>query len=167
MELLENFNILREHVFKKCRLKITDTVLDKESTEYHACSFKINNQNAQYRHAKITPTKIGQFVTIWKRSGSGPIQPFDDSDNVEFFIATVKTKTHFGHFVFPKKVLVKRGVFSVKGKGGKRALRIYPPWDKTESPQAKKTQEWQLKFFADIPKDKSINIQKFKTLYLV
>lgn len=77
------------------------------------------------------------------------------------------TPTKNGHFVFPKSALVKKGVFSVSGKGGKRALRVYPPWDKAESTQAAKTQCWQLEYFAEIPKSKSIDIQKFKTLYSV
>jgi hypothetical protein len=29
------------------------------------------------------PTKVGQFVTLWKRLGRGPIQPFDLSYPVE------------------------------------------------------------------------------------
>lgn len=40
-----------------------------------------------------------------------------------------KTKSELGLFIFPKEALIKHGIFSVKSKGGKRAIRVYPPWD--------------------------------------
>jgi MepB protein len=46
------------------------------------CALLLNGLRVQYRVAKITPTKVGQFVTLWKRVGRGPIQPFDLSDPV-------------------------------------------------------------------------------------
>lgn len=52
-----------------------------------------------------------------------------------------------GYFSFPKDVLIKKGIISKEGKGGKRAFRIYPPWAELESTQAKKTQAWQKAFF--------------------
>lgn len=94
------------------------------------------------------------------------IQPYDKSDNIDLVMVTVKTKSRMGQFVFPKKFLIKQGVFSVNGKGGKRAIRVYPPWDKAESKQAQNTQKWQLKFFAEIPKNKSIDINRFQELFL-
>jgi hypothetical protein len=36
---------------------------------------------------------------------------------------------------------------SKDGKGGKRAMRIYPPWDITDNRQAKKTQAWAVDVF--------------------
>ena len=165
MDFFDNFKILSEQVFEACGLNCSEPELEAENSEYQACSFKINNKIVQYRHAKITPTKNGQFVTIWKRKAKKPIQPYDDSDNIDLFVVTVKTKNNFGQFIFPKAVLIEQGVFSLNGKGGKRAIRVYPPWDKPESKQAEKTQKWQLDFFAEIPKSKSINVEKFKLLY--
>ncbi|HPI41042.1 MAG TPA: MepB family protein [Pseudobdellovibrionaceae bacterium] len=165
MDLLNNFKILIEQVFEVCGLKYSQPKPEIESSEYQACSFKINSKTVQYRLAKITPTKNGQFVTIWKRAAKNPIQPYDSSDNIDLVVVTVKTKNHFGQFIFPKAALIKQGVFSLNGKGGKQAIRVYPPWDKTESRQAEKTQNWQLEFFAEIPKNKSIDVEKFKSLY--
>ncbi len=165
MSFLDDFNILREHVFEVCGFKISRLEIENESSEYHACSFKIDKKSVRYRQAKITPTKTGQFVTLWKRVGKGPIQPYDSLDSIDLFVVTVETKHNFGQFVFPKAALVKQGVLSVNGKGGKRALRVYPPWDKTESKQAEKTQAWQSEFFAEISKNYRIDIQKFKSLY--
>ena len=166
MFIFDELNTLNNQVYKVCKFKLTEPQIDDESAEYHACNFKINNKFVKYRIAKITPTKTGQFVTIWKRKPKKPIQPYDVSDDIDLFVVTVKTKNNLGQFVFSKSTLVKQKVLSVNGKGGKRALRVYPPWDKVTSAQAKKTQEWQLKFFVEIPKNKKIDIQKFKDLYL-
>lgn len=165
MDFSAAFNILREQVFEVCKFKVSEPQKEDESSDYHAHTFKINNKSVHYRHAKITPTKVGQFVTFWKRPPTKAIQPYDSSDDIDLLIVAVNEKNHFGQFVFPKAALIKHGVISVNGKGGKRAVRVYPPWDKTESMQARKTQAWQLNFFAEIPKTKSIDVQKFKLLY--
>jgi hypothetical protein len=165
MDFFDTFKNLTKYVFEVCGFKCSHQELDTESSEYHACTFKINNRIVHYRHAKITPTKNGQFVTLWKRIGKNPIQPYESSDNFDLFVVTVKTASHFGQFIFPKSALVKQGVLSVNGKGGKRAIRIYPPWDKAASKQAKKSQNWQLDYFVEIPPNKSIDVEKFKLLY--
>ncbi|MEQ1722257.1 MAG: MepB family protein [Pseudobdellovibrio sp.] len=108
----------------------------------------MKTNSAIYREAKITPTKNGQFVTVWKRNSKGLTAPYDTSNKIDFYIITVKTKTKSGQFTFPKEVLIKQGIMSVKGKGGKRGLRVYPPWDKPQSKQAEKTQRWQLDYFS-------------------
>jgi hypothetical protein len=53
----------------------------------------------QYRVAKITPTKVGQFVTLWKRVGRGPIQPFELNDPVDMFVVSTRSGPHPGYFV--------------------------------------------------------------------
>ncbi len=52
-----------------------------------------------------------------------------------------------GFFIFPRSVLLERGVMSRAGSGGKRALRVYPPWCAPESAQALRTQRWQVRWF--------------------
>ncbi len=99
------------------------------------------------RVAKITPTKNGQFVTFWKRSFEGPIIPYDVSDPFDLLVVSVKNAEQCGRFVFPKDILVKQGVISSGTQEGKRAFRVYPPWDIPESKQAAKTQAWQLSYF--------------------
>ena len=124
--------------------------LDTESKEYGACTLQINNVLVKFRVGKITPTKIGQFVTLWKRIGKGPIQPYDITDPIDLFIVSVRNNQHFGQFVFPKTVLYQKGVISKDCIGGKRAMRVYPPWDKVDNQQAEKTQHWQLLYFFEI-----------------
>lgn len=128
---------------------------DPESAEYGACSFNLNDHRIIFRVGKITPTKMGQFVTFWKRIGNKPIMPYDMVDQFDFFMVVVRNQDHFGLFVFPKEVLYAKGIISKDGKGGKRAMRIYPAWDVADNSQAKKTQAWQLSYFFEIKVDKS------------
>ena len=138
-------------------------IQEKESQEYAACTFEMNNKIINFRVAKITPTKIGQFVTMWKRIDNGPIMPYDLSDSFDLFVISVRKAEHFGQFVFPKSVLWQKGFVSKDGKGGKRAMRVYPPWDITDSPQAKKTQTWQLIYFFEI--QPNVDISKIQKLF--
>lgn len=136
-----------------------------ESEEYEACIFEMNDRRIKFRTAKITPTKIGQFVTLWKRIGRGPIMPYDVADPIDLFIVSVKSEQHFGQFVFPKDVLYEKGILSKDGKGGKRAIRVYPLWDKTDNTQAKKTQAWQLQYFFEILQNKDRDAASIKKLF--
>ena len=120
---------------------------DQESKAYEACTYKINKLKIIGRTAKITPTKVGQFVTLWKRLNNGPIQPFDIADDFDFIIINTKTKENYGQFVFPKGILIKKSIITDGKKEGKRAIRVYPSWDKPISKQAIKTQNWQLEYF--------------------
>jgi hypothetical protein len=61
--------------------------------------------------------------------------------------------------------LVEKGIISDK-REGKRAIRVYPPWDFTESKQAQKIQKWQLNYFLQIPIDGNLDINRIKLLYL-
>ena len=141
--------------------------VEAESEEYAASEFKMNNLNIKFRVAKITPTKIGQFVTIWKRIGGGPIQPFDITDPFDLFVISVRTPKHFGQFVFPKLVLCEKGIVSKDGKEGKRAIRVYPPWDITDNNQAIKTQKWQLPYFFEIPFNAQVDVSRVQKLFLL
>lgn len=139
--------LAQESIYEPCNLKLHDYVTENESQEYGACRFQLNDYRIVFRVAKITPTKVGQFVTIWKRIGSGPIMPFDLNDPVDFFIVSVRDQDRLGQFIFPKQVLYDKGYVSKNGNGGKRAMRVYPPWVTVDSPIAHKTKEWQINYF--------------------
>jgi hypothetical protein len=155
----------KNFVYDCCEYDCSPPLREAESAEYGAYSFELNGLSVRFRAAKITPTKTGQFVTLWKRIGKGPIAPFEVSDRVDFFVVSVRNGNRFGQFVFPKRVLCERGVVSTEGKEGKRAMRVYPPWDVTVSKQAQKTQQWQLGFFLEIPFDESVDIDRSKMLF--
>lgn len=166
-EIRLDFAMVQKSVYKPNHFSLSEAQMEDESAEYSAAQFNINGFNARFRVAKITPTKIGQFVTIWKRKDNGPIQPFDQSDPIDLFIIATRYGNHFGHFVFPKSVLINHDIVSIEGKGGKRGIRVYPPWDVTTSRQAQKTQQWQLVYFIEIPQDGKIDIERVKKLYLL
>lgn len=138
---------VKELVYDKCNFEFSNLVIDSESQEYQACSFNINSFEIIHRLSKITPTKIGQFVTIWKRNTKGITVPFDFSDDFDFIIITSKSNENLGQFVFPKSVLLEKGIISNNNTSGKRGIRVYPPWDIPTSKQAEKTQNWQIKYF--------------------
>lgn len=153
--------IAKELIYDKCNFGCTEPQPEMESQEYDAFDFRINNLNIKFRSAKITPTKTGQFVTLWKRNTTGIIEPFDDSDEIDFVIVNVRKNDSFGQFIFPKAVLLQKGIFSTAAKEGKRATRVYPPWDETTSKQAQKTQQWQLDYFLSISDQTDIKRAEF------
>ena len=151
-------------IYDSCGFTFDTLVAGKESRDYSAYTFTLNNLKIVFRSAKITPTKTGQFVTLWKPLGNGPIMPFDALDPIDLVVISVHKDNHYGQFVFPKKVLAAKGVFTTNCKDGKRAMRVYPPWDVTENAQAKRTQKWQLNYFLEI-KEGRADIEKARLLY--
>ena len=152
-------------VFDPIGFELTNYILQEESSAYSVCKFELNGNPILFRYAKTTPTKIGQFVTIWKRTEKGPIVPYEKSDNITLLIVCTKSVNRFGQFVFPQSVLAEKGISSTATKAGKRALRVYPPWDIPTSKQAQKTQDWQLSYFLEIPQHQTLDLEKAKKLY--
>lgn len=159
------FIYLKEKIFDKYRFAVTDLLREEESAAYGAYTFTLNDLKVRFRAAKITPTKTGQFVTLWKRDAGGPIKPFDKDDPIDLFIISVNNKVHKGNFVFPKSILFEKGILSNGGKDGKRAIRVYPPWDNNLNSQASQTQKWQLNYFIDLSKNTKIDSKLYTFLY--
>lgn len=149
-------------LYSKCGFQLQHLVWNSESANYGSCSFELNNKLIQYRVANITPTKIGQFVAIWKRNNEGITAPFDVSDSLDFMIISVRGSENFGQFIFPQSVLVSHGIISQNEKGGKRGIRVYAPWDKPENKQAIKTQAWQVNYFVEIKENSHLDLEFVK-----
>jgi len=156
---------INKFVFTPCGFKGSELQIEPQNAKYGAYIFKLDNVYVRFRVSKITPTKVGQFVTLWERIGDGPIQPYDISDPVDLFIITTRKDNNFGQFIFPKSVLCDQDIVSNLGKGGKRGIRVYPPWDKPTSRLAQKTQKWQQQYFLEIPLGKEIDRVRAKMLY--
>ncbi|PTR44823.1 hypothetical protein C8K38_103322 [Rhodococcus sp. OK611] len=152
-------------VFDPCGFACSAPVPEPESAAYVAHEFTVEGCPIRFRVAKTTPKKVGQFVTFWKRSAQGPIAPFDIVDPVELFIVVARDGDHLGQFVFPKRVLADRGVLSRDGVGGKRAIRVYPPWAEPTSRQARGTQAWQLDHFLPIDDAGALDTTRALALY--
>ena len=126
---------------------LEEFIIEHESKAYDACRYTVNNKIFLERTAKITPIKIGQFVTFWKRASSGVIAPFSETDQFDFFSIHVSRGKQKGQFVFPKDLLITKGIVATTAKAGKRGFRVYPPWTITTSKLAIKSQKWQLQYF--------------------
>lgn len=138
---------------------------EPESAEYAAHGFTLDGLAVRYRVAKTTPTKVGQFVTVWQRSPEGPIRPFDAADGVDFVVISSRDGDNFGQFVFPREVLCERGVMSRNDSAGKRGFRVYPPWVATTGRQADGTQTWQVKYFLPLGEDQPVDLVRARVLY--
>lgn len=139
-------------VFEDSGLLMTrPAVREVESTEYGACRLAVDDRSIAFRVAKTTPTKGGQFVTIWTRAyPDSEIAPFDTTDSISSIVIAVFDNDHRGLFIFNSQELVRRGIMSVEGKGGKRAIRVYAPWVQVESKQAVQAKRWQVERFVQI-----------------
>ncbi len=163
--LYPDLNVVKELIYDRCGFKLSNLKLNLESVEYRACSFELNGKRVEHRISKITPTKTGQFVTIWKRNKKGITAPFNVSDPIDFVVITSKSGDKKGQFIFPKSVLVDKGIISQNGKDGKRGIRVYPSWDITTNRQAEKTQNWQTKYFITIESDNTFDSDLIRKLF--
>jgi hypothetical protein len=166
-EVLEIVKNVKSNMYAKYGLKIENFLPEEESSEYHGHTFTLKNKNGLFRIAKKTPTKTGWFVTIWKRDADNIIVPYDRIDAIDFVVIAVSDNNNVGEFIFSKTILLKKNIFSEDAKEGKRAIRVYTPWDTTISTQAAKTQKWQGQFFVDLGSSNSEHTLTIKNLYSV
>jgi hypothetical protein len=163
--IYDALNIAKKTVYDKCLFSFSVQKMEAESAEYGACRFCLNEKKMIFRVAKITPTKIGQFVTIWQRNGDGITTPFDVSDDFDFIIISTRKDNLCGQFIFSKAILLEKDIISNKKTGGKRGFRVYSPWDVVENKQAEKSQKWQLNYFLDLTNEDEIDLNQAKYLF--
>jgi hypothetical protein len=157
--------IAQQLLYSKLNTELKKIKLEKESAAYSACTFELNNLSILYREANITPTKIGQFVTIWKRNKEGITAPFNVDEDIDFVVISCRSNKKFGQFVFPKTILGEKKIFTKNNIEGKRGIRVYPPWDIAINKQAIQTQVWQLEYFLEMTTE--IDIDRAKKLYSI
>ncbi|MGW7057202.1 MepB family protein [Streptomyces sp. NPDC054904] len=155
----------KSRVYDPAGFTCSQPMSEPEGAEYAAHGFTLDGLSVGFRAARTTPTKVGQFVTVWKRSEEGPIRPFDADDGVDLVVISSRDGGRFGQFVFPREVLCERGVMSRDGIGGKRGFRVYPPWVTTSNRQAGNTQTWQVDHFLDLGQAGSVDMERAHTLY--
>lgn len=157
--LPKELQLLNTSLFKSLKLEIKSCIPDKESKAYTAFSIQLNSLNTIFRTAKITPKKIGQFVTIWKRNAFGITAPFSVTDPIDFFLIYTEEEGKSGLFIFPKMVLFHHKIVADATRDGKRGIRVYPSWVIPTNKQALKSQEWQTKYFLNLSPDQTIDLK--------
>lgn len=159
------FALCRTALWEPAGLDVEAPQPEAESADYAACISRVNGAAIRFRLARVTPTKIGQFVTLWQRSAAGPIAPFDLADGVDYFVVATLAGASRGAFVFPLAELAAQGVVSRAGAGGKRAIRVYPPWDRPVARQAIQTQRWQGAYFLDFSESAALSPARVRSLF--
>lgn len=162
--MIRELQYLENVLLKKSQLKITNLVEDLECGDYLGYNFNIKDFIIKFRKAKITPKKVGLFVSLWKRNHQGETSPFHEQDSFDLYLIFVEEDLNVGCFVFTKDALIANGILSTSEKEGKRGFRLYPSWCITENKQAKKTQIWQLHYFIDLNGGISEAVKKFEKL---
>jgi hypothetical protein len=157
--------LLQDILLKQFGNTISELKKDQECDDYFGYNFKINSIKIKYRQAKITPKKVGQFVTLWKRNNQNITTPFDENDDFDYYIIATKEDDKLGYFIFTKSILIEKNILTSAKKEGKRGFRVYPNWVTTTSNQAEKTKTWQNDYFIEI--DNNIPNKTTKLLSLM
>lgn len=143
----DHLKTLEAFLFQQLNITCSSYTKDPECEEYSGYTCLLDTFTIKFRKAKITPKKIGQFVTVWKRNAEGITTPFTLSDPFDFYIILTEASNQVGCFIFPKSILGEKGILTTPKQEGKRGFRVYPTWDAPTSKQAKKTQQWQENYF--------------------
>jgi hypothetical protein len=160
--MIKELNQIENSILKSIGLKISEVNTDNECADYHGLNFQIHNLNIKFRKAKVTPKKTGQFVTLWKRNAIGKTEPFNSTDNFDFYIIATEQGNKFGFFLFSKQILVEKRILTGNDIKGKLGFRVYSSWHIPDNKQAEKTKEWQSRYFIDFANEN--NIENFKTI---
>ncbi|NEW56168.1 MepB family protein [Nocardia cyriacigeorgica] len=152
-------------LFECLDLKISAPVPEQENAEYGAFVSSVGRGSVRFRVGKLTPAKVGLFVTVWRRAEDGSTEPLAAEDGIDLLVVTAREGKCFGQFVFPKTVLVEHGIVSVEGRGGKRGFRVYPPWSATGNRQARRSQKWQCEYFLELDGRERVDVHRAQQLY--
>lgn len=156
---------LNNIIYKPNKLIITNLKEEKQNAEYAGCLFHLNHKSIRFRISKITPNKIGQFVSFWEKDDNMQNQAFSYDAAPGLLVITCIDDNKLGQFIFPKEILLKEKILKTQSQIGKMAMRVYPIWDTPESNQAKKSQMWQLQYFVDLSDHNNLPIDKLLHLY--
>lgn len=94
--------------------------------------------------------------------GNGPVQA---AKLHRWVVVHVSSEGQCGQFIFDRETLLSRGVFAINGRGGKRALRVYPPWSQPAARQAVQSQKWQIECFVAMTPWEPASILRIRDLF--
>ncbi|ATZ81095.1 MepB-like protein [Bodo saltans virus] len=136
-------------LYKKTQIKKFQ--IQNDNQDYYACEFMIGNKNICFRKGKLTPAKLGHFVSLWKRVDNNN-KSYDTNDKYDVYIFYVEDKEHKGYFSFTKDILLQHKILSDKKNNidGKLGFRLYASWYDAMNNTAKISQKWQIQNFIKI-----------------
>ncbi|MDJ0319907.1 MepB family protein [Pseudarthrobacter sp. PS3-L1] len=124
--------------------------VEEQNSDYESGVARIGTEEWRIRTARITPTKPGAFVTVWKRGEDGSTRPFTADESMSGLLVFVEEHERFGVFQFPTADLILLGYVSSDLHPGKRGLRVYPAWCTDLNSQASRTQRVQGAAFLEL-----------------
>lgn len=124
---------------------------ETDNADYQAGLATIGDQLWRIRTAKVTPTKPGAFVSVWRRAADGSTEPFRLDDPADGLLVFVSDQRRSGVFRFSRGLLGELGISSSSTKAGKCGFRVYPAWCSGLNPQATRTQRAQAPAFEELP----------------
>lgn len=151
-------------IFEHFGMAFGTPAVEASNLEYGAALASAGPSTVRFRVGKVTPSKAGMFVTVWRRAPGGKTEPYPAED-VDALVVATRQGRRFGAFVFSKAVLVERGIVSANGVGGKRGFRVYPPWTVPTSPQAARSQKWQCSAFLEAGQRAGTDRQQLDRLF--
>ena len=117
------FNALtfaKEKIYEPNNLNVKFAEEERQNYKYGAGKFEVSGRTVRFRVAHITPTKIGQFVAMWKKDKTNKNQAFSVEGAPDLLvIMTIKNKTEWGSIYFSKTSSSKATDF--KNESNKRA----------------------------------------------
>ncbi len=113
---------------------------EEQNTDYEAGLVAIGAETWRIRTARVTPTKPGAFVAVWRRDDDGVTRPFVADEVHDGLLVFVRDGTRFGVFRFTPAHLTDLGVTRTDRSPGKRGFRVYPNWCDELNAQAVRTQ---------------------------
>lgn len=120
---------------------------EQQRGDYESGIVGIGSQLWRIRTARVTPTKPGAFVAVWRRDERGETRPFGSDDPADGLLLFVPDGDRFGFFRFTALHLERLGVTSSSTSPGKRGFRVYPSWSEVVNRQATQTQNTQASAF--------------------
>ncbi|WP_456503414.1 MepB family protein [Arthrobacter sp. UYCu723] len=124
---------------------------EEQNSEYESGMALIGKDWWRIRTARITPTKPGAFVAVWKRDENGSTRPFTTDEATTGLLVFVEDGQRFGVFRFTSTHLKALGYVTSESHPGKRGFRVYPSWCANLNPRASRTQRAQAAAFEELP----------------
>lgn len=160
---MESLELIEKLVSNSEKHHMINLQEENQNKEYEGLTFNIAQHTFRSRLAKKTPKKKGYFVVFWEKDKDNKNQPYAFDEMSEKLIVSIIDGQLIGQFVFPKLLLLQKGILKSENDKGKMAMRVYPSWERELNPSARKTQKWQAAYFIDL--SNGIDNQQAAALY--